>query len=89
MIPLRVTVDERISPRNFLWPSSVEDQHTEDETTKELSDVKLDTFRYPRAENNQNISLEASPWSFEEIKYYQAVLAAEEARKGSEDPDPG
>ena len=28
-------------------------------------------------------------WSREEMNYYQAVLAAEEARKGSEEPDPG
>ena len=34
---------------------------------------------------NQN----SHPWSPEELKYYEAVLAAEEARKESEEPDPG
>jgi hypothetical protein len=33
--------------------------------------------------------IQKSQWSQEELKYYEAVLAAEEARKESEEPDPG
>jgi hypothetical protein len=34
---------------------------------------------------NQN----SQKWSQEELKYYEAVLVAEEARKDSEEPNPG
>jgi hypothetical protein len=49
------------------------------------------TTELDQAEHGQSISYAqaTSAWSREEINYYQAVVAAEEARKGSEEPNPG